>query len=86
MAATAWVVGYTGYEVKIGYSKTRGRGKGAPERRYGTDGIFQLKVTHAANSRYFQKGLPFQAKKRWTKKDSKLGRRLRIEIRLRQRD
>lgn len=42
--------------------KIRGKGPGAPERRTGADGIFQVSV-HSNGKPIFEKGLPFQAKK-----------------------
>ena len=52
------------YAVDIGVYKTRGRGTGAPEKKDGNDGIFQIEVMQ--NGRLLRrKGLPFQAKNRW---------------------
>jgi len=63
-------------EVHIDYRKLRGRGNDAPEKRLGPDGIFQIKVSGAGIST-FQKGLPFQAKKNWRGKDSRLANQAR---------
>jgi hypothetical protein len=59
--------------VQISYRKLRGRGKDAPEKRFGADGIFQLQVTWPGRST-FQKGLPFQSKKNWKGRNSELTR------------
>ena len=60
------------YTVDIGYTKLRGRGKNAPERIYGSDGIFQIKVFDSRGNVIRSKGLPFQSKKNWKGTNSKL--------------
>lgn len=60
------------YEVKISYRKIRGRGPNAPERLYGSDGIFQITVTDRAGQVAAQKGLPFQSKMTWRGKNGSL--------------
>lgn len=53
------------YSITISYRKIRGRGKGAPEKRYGADGLFQLSVHHRGGRLLRVKGLPFQSKTMW---------------------
>lgn len=60
------------YTVDIGYTKLRGRGKNAPERIYGSDGIFQIKVFDSRGNVIRSKGLPFQSKKNWKGTNNKL--------------
>lgn len=60
------------YEVNIAYRKLRGRGSNAPERLYGSDGIFQIIVTDRAGQIAAQKGLPFQSKTNWKGKNGAL--------------
>lgn len=60
------------YTVDVGYTKLRGRGKNAPERLYGSDGIFQIKVFDSYGSVIRSKGLPFQSKKNWKGTNRKL--------------
>jgi len=60
------------YEWTIYHYKLRGRGKNAPERRIGADGIFQIEVRDAEKNLARRKGLLFQAKKKWQGVDSKL--------------
>jgi hypothetical protein len=60
------------YFADISYRKLRGRGKNAPEKRFGADGIFQIRVTDRDGAVVRQKALPFQAKKEWRRKDTKL--------------
>ncbi|HKY22042.1 MAG TPA: hypothetical protein VJM31_12565 [Vicinamibacterales bacterium] len=54
------------YEVSISHTKLRGRGKNAPEKRFGADGLFQIEMTDAEGRSIRRKGLPFQCKKRWS--------------------
>lgn len=58
--------------VKIDYRKLRGRGRGAPEKKFGSDGIFQIEVKDLAGNVLRKKGLPFQCKKDWRGTNSKL--------------
>lgn len=58
--------------VKIGYMKLRGRGPNAPEKSFGSDGIFQIEVLDHSGNSLFMKGLAFQAKNNWTYKLSQL--------------
>jgi len=60
--------------VEISYRKLRGRGHDAPERRFGADGIFQVNVSADNVGEQFRKGLPFQAKKNWKGRDSRLAK------------
>jgi hypothetical protein len=60
--------------VEISYRKLRGRGHDAPEKRFGADGIFQIDVSADNVGRRFKKGLPFQAKKNWKGRDSRLAK------------
>ncbi|WP_234239123.1 hypothetical protein [Billgrantia desiderata] len=60
------------YKVDIGYTKLRGRGKNAPERIYGSDGIFQIRILDESGNVIRSKGLPFQSKKNWKGKNKKL--------------
>lgn len=59
------VVGDRQYEVHIDWTKLRGRGRGAPEKPYGADGVFQIEVWDALRKSVQRKGLPFQAKTNW---------------------
>lgn len=58
--------------VDITYRKLRGRGRNAPEKIFGADGIFQLEVRGHDGNMIRRKGLPFQAKTGWKGKDKKL--------------
>lgn len=64
--------GFEEYQISISYKKVRGRGRGAPERLYGIDGIFQISVTSKDGGNALIKGLPFQSKKGWSGKDKNL--------------
>jgi hypothetical protein len=66
------------YVVEIGYRKIRGRGPGAPEKHLGADGIFQLDISAQGVGSVFRKGLPFQSKKNWKGRDSKLVKQARL--------
>jgi hypothetical protein len=70
---------YPGIEfvVEINFRKIRGRGAGAPEKRLGADGIFQLEVT-AHGQPVFRKGLPFQSKKNWKGRNRQLADQARV--------
>ena len=58
------------FRVEMRYSHVRGHGPGAPEKKYGTDGIFQIAVVDDRDGRRIvTKGLPFQAKSKWSKRD-----------------
>lgn len=46
---------------RTGYRKLRGRGKNAPEKKWGADGIFEVEITDDSGFRS-RKTLPFQAK------------------------
>jgi hypothetical protein len=70
------------YVVDIGYTKLRGRGKDAPERIYGSDGIFQIKIFDESGRVIRSKGLPFQSKKNWKGKNKKLSSQVRDMERL----
>ncbi len=56
----------------IRYYKLRGRGKGAPEKHTGADGIFQIHVQSESGAVIRMKGLPFQSKKNWRGTNTKL--------------
>jgi hypothetical protein len=60
------------YTVNVTYRKVRGRGRGAPEKIFGADGIFQIEIADASGRQIRAKGLPFQAKKGWKGKDRQL--------------
>jgi hypothetical protein len=60
------------FNVRIYYSKLRGRGHNAPEKRYGPDGVFQIDVRDMDDRILRRKGLPFQAKKNWQGRDNQL--------------
>lgn len=53
------------YSVSVSYRKLRGRGLNAPERLYGSDGLFQIAITTGAGTVLRMKALPFQAKTNW---------------------
>lgn len=53
------------YVVKIETVKLRGRGKNAPEKLYGPDGVFQIEIVDELTKSKFIKTLPFQAKTNW---------------------
>lgn len=59
-------------QVKIGYTKLRGRGNRAAEKLYGSDGLFQIEVVDSSGRIVRRKGLPFQSKKDWHGTNSKL--------------
>lgn len=61
-----FTVGHKTYSISIGYTKLRGRGKNAPEKIFGSDGIFQIEVKDDQGVVIRSKGLPFQSKKNWT--------------------
>lgn len=65
------------YAVDIGYTKLRGRGKNAPERIYGSDGIFQISIFDENGNVIRSKGLPFQSKKNWKGKNKKLSNQVK---------
>jgi hypothetical protein len=54
------------FRLRIYYAKLRGRGRNAPEKRFGADGIFQIEVRDENGRVLRSKGLPFQAKKNWS--------------------
>lgn len=60
------------FSVEISYTKLRGRGLNAPERLYGSDGIFQIEVRNQYGDSVRKKGLPFQAKTNWRNLNSKV--------------
>jgi hypothetical protein len=60
------------YVIRMRYRKVRGRGRGAPERPFGADGIFQIEVLNGDKASVWRKGLPFQSKKRWFGTDSRV--------------
>ncbi|WP_420590070.1 hypothetical protein [Bacterioplanoides sp.] len=64
--------GFDEFLINVSYKKIRGRGRGAPERIYGADGIFQLSVTNQDGKETAVKGLPFQSKKNWKGKNNDL--------------
>jgi hypothetical protein len=63
-------------EVEIGFRKLRGRGRDAPEKRFGPDGIFHLQIS-ANGVPSLRKGLPFQAKKNWKGRNRELANQTR---------
>ncbi|CDF85726.1 hypothetical protein PKB_4401 [Pseudomonas knackmussii B13] len=60
------------YVVKIDYRKIRGRGPGAPERKYGSDGLFQIEIADQLGAVILRKGLVFQSKMNWRGKKTDL--------------
>jgi hypothetical protein len=60
------------------YKKVRGRGRDAPEKRYGIDGIFELEVVDTIRGFARRKGLLFQAKKGWQGVDQRLVAQTRV--------
>lgn len=60
------------FAVAITYKKIRGRGPGAPERRYGADGLFQISVRDQWGIVLRQKAVPYQAKMNWKGKNTDL--------------
>jgi len=70
------------YDWTIYSLKIRGRGPGAPEKRTGADGIFQIEITDADGSLLRRKGLPFQAKKGWSTADRTLVQQTRAMLEL----
>jgi len=68
-----WVIFADGktYTCRISYTKLRGRGHGAPEKKLGADGFFQIDVRDQQGEPVLQKGLPFQAKNQWSRADKK---------------
>lgn len=69
---TQFITTQGNFVVEIGYRKLRGRGSGAPEKKFGSDGIFQIEVKDSSGSVLLRKGLPFQSKKGWRGTNSKL--------------
>jgi hypothetical protein len=53
------------FTVSVSYQKIRGRGPGAPEKIFGSDGLFQIDVRSSDGTIIRRKGLPFQAKSYW---------------------
>lgn len=64
--------GFDEFLINVSYRKIRGRGRGAPERIYGADGIFQLSVSNKDGKEVAVKGVPFQSKKNWKGKNGDL--------------
>lgn len=60
------------YQINISYKKIRGRGRAAPERVYGVDGLFQISVKGKDGQELLIKTLPFQSKKGWKGKNKEL--------------
>jgi hypothetical protein len=65
-------VGDQVYRWNAVYHKLRGRGLGAPEKRIGADGIFQLEVLDQEGRFVVRKGLLFQSKVDWHGTDQRL--------------
>lgn len=59
------------YQWRVDYTKLIGRGKNAPEKQCGADGIFELEVADDQGS-LLRKGLPFQAKVEWKHRNGDL--------------
>jgi len=64
-------ISYQNYSLNISSRKIRGRGKNAPERLTGADGIFKITILEG-NNVIFKKGLLFQSKKNWKNRDKNL--------------
>lgn len=60
------------FVIQIGYTRLRGRGKDAPEKKFGSDGVFQIAVSDNHGRLVRSKGLPFQSKKGWRSTNKKL--------------
>lgn len=60
------------YRWMLSYKKFLSKSKRSVEKRLGADGIFQIEYQDAATGIFVTKGLLFQAKNRWTRKDPKL--------------
>lgn len=65
------------FRVEVAYRKVRGRGPNAAERRYGLDGVFQMRVTDQTGEVVRQKALPFQSKMNWRGKNRDLADQVR---------
>lgn len=57
---------------QVTYKKFRGKGKGADEKLFGADGIFEIAVQDQRTGTRFVKGLLFQAKKKGDTRKKKL--------------
>jgi hypothetical protein len=64
------------YAWRASHYKLGGRGKGAAERRFGADGVFQLEVLDEVGTVIRRKALLFQAKKEWKGRDQRLLRQV----------
>jgi hypothetical protein len=60
------------YQLQVSYRKVRGRGPNAAEKRFGIDGVFQIRITDQYDEVVRQKALPFQAKMNWRGKNKDL--------------
>lgn len=60
------------WRFRVTYKKFRGRGKGAEEKIFGTDGIVEIQIENVDLGTKFGKGLLFQAKKYGDKDKSRL--------------
>lgn len=60
------------WKFRVTYKKFRGRGKGAEEKIFGTDGIVEVQIENVALGAKFGKGLLFQAKKQGDKDKTRL--------------
>lgn len=67
----------TEYVVNVSYLKLRWRGACAPERRYGSDGLFQITV-ETEQARPYRKALPFQSKINWRGRNTALLEQARL--------
>lgn len=65
-------IGDTRFGWRVTHYKIGGRGKGAPEKKLGADGVFQLEVFNEEGQVLRRKALLFQAKKRWRGTDRSL--------------
>jgi len=61
--AITTVVNGVVFRWSVSYRKVRGRGRGAPEKKFGTDGIFEIDIRDEHGQVLRRKGLPFQSKK-----------------------
>jgi hypothetical protein len=60
------------WKFQVTYKKFRGRGKGAEEKSFGTDGIVEVQIENVSLGTKFGKGLLFQSKKYGDKDKSRL--------------
>jgi hypothetical protein len=72
LGQTRMFLGGRTFAWRSSYRKCRGRGKGAPEKQLGADGMFELSVIDEFGQPIRRKGLLFQAKNQWRGSDPRL--------------